>query len=63
MGEVLLNFPSPLMAFLDIYVIDIHHILTFQTSETLGLRPFYYCAFVYDLCILDLFFYSVFGAI
>ena len=32
-GGVLLNLPSPLMAFfLNLYVIDIHHILTFQTS-------------------------------
>ena len=25
-----MNLPSPLMTFLNIYVIDIHHILTFQ---------------------------------
>ena len=31
-GAVLLNLPSPLMTFFKHNVIDIHHILTFQTS-------------------------------
>ena len=31
--RVLLNLPSPLMTFLNIYVIDIHHIKIFQMSK------------------------------
>ena len=31
-GAVLFNLPSPLMTFFKHNVIDIHHILTFQTS-------------------------------
>ena len=38
---MLLNLPSPPMTFLNIYVTDIHHILTFQTSGDTWPAAFY----------------------
>ena len=41
-GGVLLKFSSPLVAVLNIYVNDIHHILTFQTTRDTRPAAFYF---------------------